>query len=107
MAFHRAAERRFGENPAPEEIVLFVSELRTAPQLTDVLDPHIAERVLLAAVADEDISDVRGSERMGPYVIMLAAMIRDAKLSSVELDAFVDEVRAEADEYFARSASSG
>jgi len=86
-AFIEAADRRFGDSPGPDEITEYVADIRSrSGNLQDGLDPAVAERVLLTAVADGNVDDLSAREVRNTQIILLAALAADASLSEPELD---------------------
>lgn len=60
-AFLTAANRKFGDLETRMEIVDFVGWLRGRdPEAARVIDPNIAERVLVAMISDSDLDDLHG-----------------------------------------------
>ena len=101
-AFFKAAERRFADGGTEADAVAFVADLRArSSQLAADLDPRIAERLLLATFADEEIDDI-GDEARGQHcLILLGGLIADASLSDAQLNAFLDDARKLANEWLA------
>jgi hypothetical protein len=102
-AFAEAAERRFGDHVTPGDVTEFVADVRSRSEaLQHDLDPAAAERVLLTALADGNVTGLDAWAVRSSQVILLAAMIADAALGDGELDAFLALARAQADEQLAR-----
>lgn len=97
-AFFLAAERRFKDKNA-SQVTDFVAQLRARPGLAEKIDPGIAERLILATVADEDVDDIGAEEQGIHFGILLAGMTADA--SDPELDNLLEDARQLADEWLA------
>lgn len=101
-----AAERRFirdGKYVPDSEVIDFIANLRQVNEETaKLLDPHIAERILFAALDKGDIDDIDNDTVVGTEIFLLGAMIYDEQLSSDELDAFLREARELADRWLAQ-----
>jgi hypothetical protein len=97
-AFFEAADRRFGSSTTADDIIQFVADVRArSERIRDSLDPRVAERVLLAAVTDADISDLDPREVRSTQRILLNALIVDENLDAADLDAFLATARGLAD----------
>lgn len=101
-----AAERRFiryGKYAPDSEVIDFIATLRQVNEETaQLLDPQIAERVLLAALDKGEIDDIDDDTVVGTEIFLLGAMIYDEQLGSDEVDAFLRESRDLADRWLAQ-----
>ncbi|TYB48690.1 hypothetical protein [Actinomadura chibensis] len=100
-AFFTAAERRFKDGNKAE-VAAFVGRVRgRSDRMADAVDPHIAERLLLAVSTGADIDDIDAEARGGHFILLLTALVVESDLSSSEMDAFLDDARKLADEWLA------
>jgi len=102
-AFFTAAERRFGTgNSTAADVIEFVGSLRSRfDSAASDIDPRIAERLLLAAVSDEQISDLDPKTSFTTQHLLLAALVADAQLDMAALDEFLGQSRKLADQWLA------
>lgn len=98
-AFTLAAVRRFPEGTPTAEIIDYVADIRSRTDRTAAIDPVIAERVLLAISADEKIGDIDQRTSFQTQLVLLAALVGDARLDSAELDNFMVRSRRLADRW--------
>jgi hypothetical protein len=99
-AFVLATEKRFAENETTADVAKFVSDLRARSEgLAEDIDPRTAERLILAVYTDEEIDDLDSKTRLGTQFLLLAALVIDEKFSDAELDVFIADARALADEW--------
>lgn len=98
-AFAQAVERRFADASDPG-IILFVGELRAGDsKLATRLDPRIAERLIRAALSDEEIADIGTDVSFPLQLTLLRGMIADERLDDQGLDRVMAEARKLADEW--------
>jgi hypothetical protein len=99
-AFFEAVDRRFAQSGTPADVVEFVADIR-ARHLKDAdeIDPRAAERLILAILTDEEVDDLDTSTKVSTQVILLYALISDARLDEPGLDGFLAEARKLADEW--------
>jgi hypothetical protein len=97
-AFSEAVERRFGANYRPADVITFVGDVRTrSAEVAETLDPAAAERVIRAVFGDGSVRDLRDATVAGAQIVLLGALIADAKLDDSGLDAFLAAARTLAD----------
>ena len=97
-AFVEAVDRKFSSDTTADDVIEFVGDVRSRSERVRVsLDPRLAERVLLAAVTDEDISDLDPREVRRSQRILLNALIVDEDLDGARLDEFMATARGLAD----------
>ncbi len=97
-AFIEAAERKFTSDTTADDIIQFVADVRSrSERIGGSMDPRVAERVLLAAVADADIGDLDPREVRRSQTILLNALIVDENLDGADLDEFIATARGLAD----------
>jgi hypothetical protein len=99
-AFFEAVDRRFAQNGTTTDVVEFVADVR-ARHLKDAddIDPRAAERLILAMFTDEDVDDLDTETKVSTQIILLYALITDARLDDAGLDGFLAEARKLADEW--------
>ena len=103
-AFFKAVTRRFAKNGTATAVTGFVADLRTRPgRLSREIDPQATERVIRAALTDEDISDLNDEVKGRVYTVVLAGLIADEHLDDTGLDAFLAEARTTADRWISRT----
>jgi hypothetical protein len=84
------------------EAIEFVSGIRArSEEVRDALDPNTAERVLLAAVGDEDINDIDARDFRTAEMFLLAGIVSDLDFDDGALDEFMIKARASADSLLA------
>lgn len=76
-----------------------MADIRSRSERTAAIDAVTAERVLLAISADEKIGDIDRRTSFQAQLVLLAALIADAQLSTQELDAFMLRSRRRADRW--------
>ncbi|MFG2015896.1 hypothetical protein [Actinomadura geliboluensis] len=101
-AFFLATNRRFRKSGTPvdrSQIISFVASLRErTSEAAEKVDPHVAERLLLAVLGEGTIADIEDNTVYTTELYLLAGLTADAKMSDAELDAFITKARAMADE---------
>jgi hypothetical protein len=98
--FFEAADRRFAAGHTDAEIIEFVAAARaTSAGTAEKIDPRLAERMIRGVFEDEPIDDVTGQTTVETQVLLLAAMVAEARLDGTELDAFLAESRKMADRW--------
>lgn len=97
-AFFEAVNRRFAAGGGAADVIEFVADVRSrSAALAEAVNPRAAERVIRAALTDEDIADLDDTVKGGLYVVLLAALTGDEGLSAAGLDEFLAEARKLAD----------
>jgi hypothetical protein len=99
-AFFEAVDRRFAQDGTTADVVEFVADVR-ARHLKDAdeIDPRAAERLILAIFTDEEVNDLNTETKVSTQIILLYALITDARLDDAGLDGFLAEARKLADEW--------
>jgi hypothetical protein len=88
--FFEAADRRFADGHTAAEIAGFVAWARaTTDDAADKIDPRIAERLIRGVFEDENMHDVGGQTLMETQLLLLAALVSEARFTDSELDAFM------------------
>jgi hypothetical protein len=98
-AFCVAGERRFPSGSSVADVIEFVADARSRTQRLSAIDPRIAERVVLAVAADEDINDIDPKTSFETQLLLLAVMTADARYDAVGLEEFLTEARKLADQW--------
>lgn len=100
-AFTIAAERHFSGSVTRADLIRYVADVRArVPSAGENIEPKVAEQLLYEALTDDPFTGeprVIGMHQM----ILLAALISDAQLTPIELDAFLADARVQADEWIA------
>lgn len=98
-AFHNAVDLRFTRDSTLDEVTEFVADVRArSERLRDAIDPHVAEQVMVAAVAGDHVRDLDPAESNMMKMVLLAALVADMHLDQAGLDEFIAKARAFADE---------
>jgi hypothetical protein len=99
-AFFEAVDRRFAEHNDDAEVVEFVGAVRSrSERLAEQIDPKVAERIIWHSLGKGSIADLNDEAVIGTQFTLLAALIVDAQLNDSQLDDFLAESRAVADEW--------
>jgi hypothetical protein len=99
-AFFEAVDRRFGKGYTREEIIRFVADVRSRFDDGGArLNAAAAERLMLSALEDEDISDIDDKTVIENQIAFLVGLIADENLDRTGLDAFLEDARKLADEW--------
>jgi hypothetical protein len=99
-AFFEATDRRFASAHTRADIVEFVTSTRAASDVTAKnINPLIAERMIRGVFEDESVDDVSGQVIVGTQLLLLAALVSEARFDSPSLDAFMTESRKLADRW--------
>lgn len=99
-AFTLATEQRFPPPVTLADLIRYVADVRSrTPSAAENVDPKIAERLLLAALTDDSISDLDGKAIGVNQSILLVAMVADKGLDPAGLEEFIEEARELANEW--------
>jgi hypothetical protein len=97
--FAEAAERRFGENYQPADVIEFVADARSrSERAAQELDPRIAERVIEVALGRGSVADVSKTTLASTQLLLLGALVADEHFDDAGLDAFLASSRKLADQ---------
>ncbi|SPT57083.1 hypothetical protein [Actinomadura madurae] len=100
-AFFEAVDRRFkvdGKVVEESEVINFVAYQREIhPDSADLLDPTVAENIILHALEKSPLRDIDGETLYRAQVLLLAALVGEADMDANELDSFLASARNEAD----------
>lgn len=102
-AFFTAAERRF--DPATTttaDLIEFVGDVRTRSEgAAEHLDPNVAEKMLRALVKDDDegATEFDSKAILHTQLVLLGALVADARLDDDQLDALLTTARRTADKW--------
>lgn len=99
-AFFEAAYRRFAKAGTTADVVDFVARVRsTSDTVAQRLDPLAAERIILSVYTDESVGDLDDKTVVGAQILLLAGLVADENFNGTELDAFIAQAKAIADEW--------
>lgn len=99
-AFFVAADRRFAARHAQADIVEFVASARaSSDDAAEKIDPLLAERMIRGVFEDETVDDVSDQAIVETQILLLAALVSEAKLDESSLDEFLAESRKLADRW--------
>jgi hypothetical protein len=99
--FFEAVDRRFGRGPTKiADVIAFVGDLRSRSEdLGEAIDPHVAERLIRAALGDGSVADLDDKTVGGTQFLLLAGLVADERFTDAGLDSFMTEVRNLADQW--------
>ncbi|TMQ98965.1 hypothetical protein ETD83_18785 [Actinomadura soli] len=101
-AFIEAAEERFirnGDAVDHSEVIDFVAQVRErADEMPDIIDPQIAESMILDLLGKGSMVDADPDTKFGHQIVLLAALVGEKQFTEDQLDAFLGNARALADE---------
>jgi hypothetical protein len=98
--FFEAADQRFAAGHTKADIVEFVAAARaSSPGAADKVDPLLAERMIGGVFEDESLGDVSGQVVVETQLLLLAALLGEARPGPAGLDALLAEGRKVADEW--------
>lgn len=94
-AFFAAATRRFADDTTVNEIITYVTDLRSRLPESDQTDPRVAELLLRLAVRDENVSlsDFTPSQRVHAQQMIIYDIMAQEDVTEADLDAFFAEIR--------------
>jgi hypothetical protein len=100
-AFALAVVKRFPEGTPEAEVIEYVGQVRSRSEEVAKMDPRVAERVIMAAISDEEIDDIDAKTSFQTQSVVLAALIGDQRLDAAGLDSFMRRARKIADRWLA------
>lgn len=100
-AFAVAVDERFPLGTPKADVVGYVEDVRSRTEDAAKIDARIAERVIRAIIADEEIDDIDSRTTFETQLLLLAALVADANLDAAGLDAFMSKARKLADQWLA------
>lgn len=98
-AFCIAADRRFPPESTASDVIQFVGDARSRTERMAEIDPRMAERVIRAAISDENTDDIDPRASWETQILLLAAMTADASYDPAGLEEFLGEARKLADQW--------
>jgi hypothetical protein len=102
-AFALAADSRFPDGTTPADVITWVGDIRSrADSIATRLDPHLAERLILAFLAGEEPADIDPRTRFQTRLLLLAGLIADEDPDPEGLGRFMARARKLADEWLSR-----
>lgn len=102
--FFEAVDRRFAGKATVADVIEYVGHVRAlADSLADRLDLLETERLILFCLGEDvPLAETDARSRFGTQVLLLSPLIGDEDLDDAELDAFLAEARAVADDWTRR-----
>ncbi|GAA4303770.1 hypothetical protein BJY14_007315 [Actinomadura luteofluorescens] len=101
-AFVVAVERRFreGNNVADDATVIdFIASVRArSDDSAHIVNPEVAESIILTLLGRGSVDTIDGNTLLEHQIILLAALVSQAQFEGSELDAFMAEAAALADQ---------
>jgi hypothetical protein len=92
--FFEIANRRFAQGHSAADIAGFVASARaTTDDAADKIDPRIAERLIRGVFEEENMHDVGGQTLIETQLLLLAALVSEARFTDSGLDAFMADSR--------------
>jgi hypothetical protein len=102
-AFDKAANDRFGNDRTAADIIEFVAEARARYVGTETVSAEDAERVIRAVLGEESLTNGMSAYARGQArTAMLVALVRDASLSTDEIDVFLEAAAQQVRSFFER-----
>jgi hypothetical protein len=103
-AFFKAVNDKFGQDHTVADVIEFVADIRAKyPTVREAVSAEDAERVLRAALGEEDITQSMSAyAKGGARTAMLVVIVRDSGFSVDEIDALIDDSAREVQSYFER-----
>lgn len=98
-AFCIAADRRFPPGATASDVIQFVGDARSRTDRMREIDPRTAERIIRAAISDENTDDIDPRTSWEIQILLLAAMTADARYDAAGLEEFLGEARKLADQW--------
>jgi hypothetical protein len=105
IAFTRAAEKRFGERPAADDMISFVADAR-ARTVGPSCPPEDAEKVLRGVLGEEELlASVDMRARGAAQNAMLFAITHENDKAPAQIDGLLAQAAEEAEAYFRNRAA--
>lgn len=100
-AFVIAAERQFQQNSTAADVIRFIADVRgQTPLAAERIDPKIGEQLIISALTDEPVAEeVDADTALMTELLLLVGMVASEHFQSADLDHFMDEARALANEW--------
>lgn len=106
FAFTRAAEKRFGGHPSPEDIIDFVADARARTVGPDGAPPEDAEKVIRAALNEEHLlATMDPGAAVAARTSMLFALTHEDDDAPGQVENLLSEAAEAAEAYFRRRAA--
>jgi hypothetical protein len=104
-AFIVAVERRFmkdGRVSDNAEVIDFIASARErSDDSAEIINPEVAETMILHLLGRGSVAGINENTKFEHQIILLAALVGQAKFNDSELDTFMTEARSLADEILA------
>jgi hypothetical protein len=91
-AFMEAVTDRFS-NASQGEVIRWIAEQRARREDNDLLDPMIAERLILWVFGKASTDDLDASTDFAHQAMLLASLVDERDLDETELDEFLERAR--------------
>lgn len=102
-AFFTAANDKFGKDYTVTGVIEFVAEARAQYVGPETVSAEDAESVIRAVLGEEDLTEnMSAYARSQARTAMLVALVRDAGLSTAEIDALLDAAAQKVRSFFER-----
>lgn len=99
-ATYKAVNDRFAATGTPADIVAYVADVRASDDgVADTIDALIAERLIMASLGKGSLGDVSDEQVVTTQSVLVAALVGDRAFDAEELDWFLRETRALADQW--------
>jgi hypothetical protein len=90
-AFYKAANDKFGKDHTAPDVIEFVAEARAQYVGPETVSAEDAELVIREVLGEDGLTDDMSTHARGQaQTAMLVAIVRDARLSSDEIDALLE-----------------
>lgn len=97
-----AIQRRFskeGRTASRADIIDFIAAAREkSDEAPDAINPDVAERIIMHALGQGTIAGIDDKTILAHQIILLAALVAQANYTETELNAFMSQIRADAEE---------
>jgi hypothetical protein len=102
-AFYNAANDKFGKDYTAADIIEFVAEARAQYVGSETVSAEDAELVIREVLGEDGLTDDMSTYTRGQaQTAMLVAIVRDAELSTDEIDALLEAAAQQVRSYFER-----
>jgi hypothetical protein len=97
-----AVQRRFvknGESADRSEVIDFIAAARArSDDAPDAINPDVAEQMIMHALGKGSFAGIDDGTVLRHQIILLAALVGQENYDDAELDAFMNQIRTDADE---------
>lgn len=102
--FLEAVDQRFGDDTTEEDVVAYVTNVRTRGGGMPDLDPVPAERILMRAVGfgdPRDLENISDGDMLGYQFVLMGALVADERYDDAGLEEFLAAARRAGDDLMA------